>query len=239
MDQNMTLRLPSGSYFQLWEKEQKYDREIHVDGNHPAASDKNDGTPDFPLKTINAAALIAMPGTRIWIHGGIYRECVRPVRGGSGIDRMISYEAYDEGEVIIKASYSAKNFTKSEGWNLHRFSPNEKREENHARIWEVKLDPHEFCGYNPFCAVNILHDRLFIEYDKTDMTTYLNRRGMVFCDGKPLYQVSLYNQLGDYPGSYWVEANGQKVHFRLEDDDEPWMNNIELTCREQCFAPEI
>lgn len=86
------------------------------------------------------------------------------------------------------------------------------------RIWETRLNPEEFKGYNPFCAVNILHDRLFIEYEKTDMTTYLNRRGMVFCEGKPLKQVALYYQLGETPGSYWVEANGQTVHFRLEDD---------------------
>ncbi len=71
------------------------------------------------------------------------------------------------------------------------------------------------------------------------MTTYLNRRGMVFCDGKPLYQVSLYNQLSDHPGSYWVEANGLTVHFRLEQEDDPSNHEIELTCREQCFAPEI
>lgn len=239
MDQDMTLRLPDGNYFNLWEKAQNHDREIHVDGNHPAASDKNDGSPGSPLKTINAAASIAMPGTRILIHGGIYRECVHPVRGGSSADKMISYEAFGDGEVIIKASYPVKEFKKSEGWNLIRFSPDQEREENNSRIWEVKLDPDEFRGYNPFCAVNILHDRLFIEYDKTDMTTYLNRRGMVFCDGKPLYQVSLYNQLSDHPGSYWVEANGQTVHFRLEQEDDPSNHEIELTCREQCFAPEI
>ena len=107
------------------------------------------------------------------------------------------------------------------------------------RIWETRLNPEEFKGYNPFCAVNILHDRLFIEYEKTDMTTYLNRRGMVFCDGKPLKQVALYYQLGETPGSYWVEANGQTVHFRLEDDGDPAEHLIELTCREQCFAPEV
>jgi hypothetical protein len=239
MDQDMTLRLPDGRYFNLWESVQIYDRELHVDGNHFAASDENDGTLEYPLKTINAAASIAMPGTRVWIHGGVYRECVHPARGGDGIDKMISYEAYGDEKVIIKASILANHFKKSEGWNLVRFTPGMKRIVSNAQIWEIKLNPDDFRGYNPFCAVNILHDRLFIEYDKTDMTTYLNRRGMVFCDGKPLYQVALYNQLGDYPGSYWVEANGQTVHFRLENDNNPMEHTIELTCREQCFAPEI
>lgn len=82
MDQDMML--PNGQYFESWEKEQKYSRELHVNGNHPGASDKNDGTYDHPLKTINAAAQLADPGTRVLIHEGVYRECVAPERGGSG-----------------------------------------------------------------------------------------------------------------------------------------------------------
>ncbi|MGE5612914.1 MAG: right-handed parallel beta-helix repeat-containing protein [Bacillota bacterium] len=235
---DMTSRLPDGSYFGFWEVEQEYRRELHVACNHPNASDDNDGSPERPLKTINAAARIATPGTRVWIHGGVYRECVRPAAGGSGPDSMICYEGYGDGDAVIKASIVATEFRKSTGWRLTRF-PTQHIDETQFQIWEIKLNPNEFKGYNPFCAVNILHDRLFIEYDKTDMTTYLNRRGMVFCDGKPLLQVQLYYQLAEHPGSYWVEANGQTVHFRLPDDDDPRSHLIELTCREQCFAPEI
>lgn len=106
-----------------------------------------------------------------------------------------------------------------------------------VRVWQYALDPDLFRGYNPFCAVNLLHDRLFIEYDKTDMTPYLNRRGCVFCDGRPLKQVALYNQLADETDTYWVEHNGQRVHFRLAGDDSPSNHLIEVTVREQCFAP--
>jgi hypothetical protein len=238
MNKDLTLRLPNGDFFDIWEKEQVIDRELHVDCNNAAASDENDGSAAKPFRTINAAAAIATPGTRVLIHGGVYRECVHPARGGDGPDRMISYEAFNNEEVVIKASVVTEKFIKSEGWNLRRFGPVAEGQSNPS-IWAVKLNPDDFRGYNPFCAVNILHDRLFIEYDKTDMTTYLNRRGMVFCDGKPLYQVSLYNQMADRPGSYWVEANGQTVHFRLEKDDDPANHVIELTSREQCFAPEI
>ena len=61
---------------------------------------------------------------------------------------------------------------------------------------------------------------------------------MVFCDGKPLTQVSLCNGLGEKDGTYWVEANGQRVHFRLWNDEDPADHRIEVTCREQCFAPD-
>ena len=64
-------------------------------------------------------------------------------------------------------------------------------------------------------TVNIIHDRLYIEYGKTDMTAYLNRRGMVFVDGRPMRQVALYYLLATTENAYWVEANGQKVHIRL------------------------
>ena len=71
----------------------------------------------------------------------------------------------------------------------------------------------------------------------TDMTPYLNRRGCVFCDGKPLKQVPLYNFMSGEAGTYWVEANGMAVHFRLPGDEDPADHKIEITVREQCFAP--
>ena len=231
-------RLPGGERFAFWEKTPVFVKEYHVNKSHPGASDDNDGSPEHPFATIQAAANLAGPGTRVWIHGGVYLECVRPVSGGSSPETMVSFEAYGDGEVIIKASEETKDFRPSQGWNLLSFDAPEKLPEG-LQIWETRLNPGDFRGYNPFCAVNILHDRLYIEYDKTDMTTYLNRRGMVFCDGKPLQQVALYNQLSRTPGSYWVEANGQTVHFRLEDDSDPAVHCIELTCREQCFAPDI
>lgn len=229
-------RLPSGEKFDFWERDQRYTKEYHVNPSHPNASDTNDGDAEHPLRTIQAAADRVGPGERVWIHGGVYRECVHPRRGGDGPKRMVCYEAFGDGDVVIKASVVATAFAPSTGWELAPRGGDVVPE--HVQIWETKLNPDEFRGYNPFCAVNILHDRLFIEYDKTDMTTYLNRRGMVFCDGKPLRQVPLYGQMSQTPGSYWVEANGQTVHFRLVDDDDPRNHVIELTCREQCFAPE-
>lgn len=228
-------RLPEGDRFDFWEKETVYTKEYHVNPKAAGASDENDGSEGSPFATIQAAANVAKAGERVLIHGGVYRECVQPAFGGEGPDKMVSYEAYGDGEVVIKASEIVEEFEPSEGWSLGFAAP--ALEETDLKIWEVKLNPEMFKGYNPFCAVNILHDRLFIEYDKTDMTTYLNRRGMVFCDGKPLQQVALYNQMAKIPGSYWVEANGQTVHFRLAGDANPAEHCIELTVREQCFVP--
>ena len=228
--------LPDGTYFDFWERDCHYDRELIVDGASRLSSDDNDGSADRPLKTIGRAAQLATPGTRVRIHAGLYRECVSPARGGEGPERMISYEAFGDGPVVIRASEAVRDFTPSAGWSLQR--PGQARDVSGVRVWQYALDPELFRGYNPFCAVNMLHDRLFIEYDKTDMTPYLNRRGCVFCDGRPLRQVALYNQLADETDAYWVEHNGQRVHFRLAGDDSPSGHLIEVTVREQCFAPQ-
>ena len=247
--EEVTELLPDGTRYEFWEQEPVFDRTYHVRGYAPGdvcgtgpsaegtdSSVSPDGSEDDPFRTIQQAADVAVPGTRILIHGGVYRECVRPRRGGTDAAHLISYEAAGDGEVVIKASEEVTDFTPSTGWNCAQYPGGEA--DPGLRIYAHRLDPDMFRGYNPFCCVNILHDRLFIEYDKTDMSTYLNRRGMVFCDGRPLQQVALYRHMADIPGSYWVEANGQTVHFRLPGDEDPADHRIEITVREQCFAPE-
>jgi hypothetical protein len=108
--------LPNGKEFISWETETNYHHQIHVSANHPDASDENDGSAESPFVSINAAAAIATPGTCVLIHGGEYRECVRPAKGGDGPDKMIAYEAFGDGEVIIKASEIVEGFEKSTGW---------------------------------------------------------------------------------------------------------------------------
>ena len=228
--------LPDGRSYEFWETSPAWEQELFVNGSDPAASDDNDGSENAPFRTISRAAQLAVPGTRVRIHAGTYRECVSPAVGGTDPDHMISYEAFGDGDVIISAAEEAAAFRPSEGWMIVRGWGVPQPED--IRVWEYDLDPDVFRGYNPFCAVNILHDRLFIEYDKTDMTTYLNRRGCVFCDGKPLKQVPLYEGMADEEDTYWVEANGMKVHFRLKGDADPKDHRIEVTVREQCFAPE-
>ena len=243
---DLTAILPDGRAFEFWETEASFCRTLYVDTQNPHASDDNDGSEDAPFKTINKAAQEATPGTRVLIHGGVYRECVRPAAGGTGPAHMISYEAYEGEDVYIRASEQVTSFQASSGWNLEALPEFSRQKEgrkegaaNSLRIWKHELDPDMFRGYNPFCAVNILHDRLFIEYDKTDMTTYLNRRGCVYCDGEPLRQVSLYHMLGEEDNTYWVEANGQTIHFRLKEDADPKDHLIEISVREQCFAPKV
>ncbi|MCR5249206.1 MAG: right-handed parallel beta-helix repeat-containing protein [Lachnospiraceae bacterium] len=243
--QDLTAILPDGTSFDFWEKECTYDRTLYVSCEDPKASDDNDGSEAAPFRTLDRAAREATPGTKVLIRCGIYRECLAPRAGGTDSGHMISYEAYPGERVTIRASEEVRDFSKSSGWKLlpvSEFSsgtqPIGGALEEKRSIWKHELDPDMFRGYNPFCAVNIIHDRLFIEYDKTDMTTYLNRRGCVYCDGVPLKQVALYHMLGSEENTYWVEANGQTVHFRLKGDADPKDHRIEISVREQCVAPK-
>ena len=64
-------RLPGGECFAFWEKTPVFTREYHVNAAHPEAGDENDGSMEHPFATIQAAANLAGPGTRVWIHGGV------------------------------------------------------------------------------------------------------------------------------------------------------------------------
>jgi hypothetical protein len=236
-ENDLSSRLPKGNFFPFWDDQTEYKDFLYVDGGSNSADDANPGTKDKPLKTINAAAQLAKPGTKVIIKGGEYRETVKPARGGGNEKSMICYEAAEGEEVVIKASVAVTNFKPSAGWSFNNRFSDEPLPQG-MTVWEIDINPEDFKGYNPFCAVNIIHDRLFIEFDKTDMTAYLNRRGMVFIDGKPLKQVPLCSHIAKADGVYWVESNGQKIHVRLPGDASPFDHKVEITNREQCFAPD-
>ena len=249
-------QLPDGSQFKFWEEPLRFSRTYYVDGAAANADDDGPGSKERPFRSIGKASQILQPGERVVIAGGVYRESVRPARGGTGPDRMISYEAAPGAKVIVKGSSVLKNgWEPSEGWYVGppKSTP--------AKIWQVKLDGSLFEGYNPFGMVNVIHDRYWLNYKSVNMSPFFRRRGMVFVDGKPLEQVEmyrelveearhslsaysdvksepLYSEIGGAKGKWWVEHNGLTLHVRLPDDDNPDRHVIEITTKEQVFAPE-
>ena len=65
-------------------------REIHVS---KTGRDSDTGDRNNPYLTINKAARVAGPGDTVTVHAGTYREWVRPVRGGAGENKRITYRA--------------------------------------------------------------------------------------------------------------------------------------------------
>ncbi|HET7103113.1 MAG TPA: right-handed parallel beta-helix repeat-containing protein [Terracidiphilus sp.] len=250
-------RLPDGTEFPMWEKPLHFTKTYYVDGSAKNADDSGPGTQEQPFKTIGRAAEVLQPGERVVIAAGVYRECVRPARGGTGPDAMISYEAAPGAKVVVKGAVVVKDWHPSEGWN---FGTDPKTEQP-VKAWDLHLDPKLFQnGYNPFEVDNVTDNRYWINYAKDNMATYFRRRGLVFVDGRPLEPVEtpselagpsprsmnffssvhwtpLFSEFMPYAGKVWIESNGMTLHIRLANDDDPSKHVIEITNQEQLFSP--
>lgn len=225
--------LPDGSAFATWEKPGDYTRTYYVDQNHLSANDTNPGTAELPFATIGRAAELLLPAERVVIAEGVYRESVHPARGGASPDEMISYEAVPGATVVIKGSIILQgDWRISNQWNLRR---HDTQPEGEPRIWQIRLDGSQFAGYNPFGLLNMIPDTTF--FGAKDISNYILKRGMLFCDGAPLQQVNLPYQLAGGAGRFWCEHNGLTLHVRLPDDGAPEEHLLEATAHEQVFAP--
>jgi len=225
--------MPDGTPFKFWDDTTEYTRAYHVACGHPNASDENRGTVNRPFATIGRAAAVLKPGQKVIVHEGVYRECVRPERGGEGPDSMIAYEAASGEEVVVKGSEVWKPACKvSEGWHTGAGA-------NAPTIWMGDLPSEWFHGYNPFMADNMPAEfRTFIQdWTPEETSRFQLKRGMIFADGRPLRQVFWFHDLLRSNGTFWVEEPGLRVHFRLWNDVEPHDASFEVTVREQAFAP--
>jgi len=249
--------MPDGTQFPMWEKPLHFTKTYYVDIQAKNADDNGPGTKEHPFRTINHAAQVLQPGERVVIAEGVYREVIRPARGGDGPDAMISYEAAPGAKVVVKGSAVVKDWHPSEGWNFGFDSATRKP----IKAWELHLDPALFHdGYNPFEVDNVIGNRYWINYAKDNMANYFRRRGIVFVDGHPLEPVEtasdlagpsprsvnffseihwspLFQEFQPYAGKVWIEPNGLTLHIRLANDDDPATHVIEITTAEQVFSP--
>jgi len=250
-------RMPDGTQFQMWEKPQHFTKTYYVDNQMKNADDNGPGTKERPFRTINHAAQVLQPGERVVMAEGVYREVIRPVRGGNGPDAMISYEAAPGAKVVVKGSAIVKDWHPSEGWNFGV----DQATHNPVKAWELKFTPDLFPdGYNPFEVDNVIGNRFWLRYAEDNMATYFRRRGLVFVDGHPLEPVENANELAGpsqrslnffsnihwsplfkefqpEAGKVWIEPNGLTLHIRLANDDDPAHHVIEITTAEQVFSP--
>ena len=250
-------RLPDGTQFPMWERPMHVSRTYYVDGNAKNAEDSGPGTKDHPFRTINHAAQILQPGESVVIASGVYREAIRPARGGTSPEAMISYEAAPGAHVVVLGAIPVSGWQPSEGWNIGL----DRETKQPVKAWELHLDPKFFPrGYNPFALDNVTDDRYWINYAKDNMWNYFRRRGLVFVDGKPLEPVPspselagpserslsffsdihwapLFKEFSPYAGKFWVESDGLTLHIRLANDDDPSKHVIEITNEESVFSP--
>ena len=188
-------RLPDGSEFPRWEQPLAFSKTYYVDNGSPSADDNGPGDKARPFRTIGKAAELLQPGERVVIAAGIYRECVRPPRGGTGPNRMISYEAAPGAKVCIRGSEILKDGWRQEGISSAFPRPGVPAPPE-VTVWRYDLSGAMFPdAYNPFALPSIMGAWGWLDGATTDIGPYLRRRGLAFVDGKPLEPMEQLREL--------------------------------------------
>ncbi len=207
-------------------------KEIIVAQNHPQASDEGLGTSKHPLKTISRAVELAVPGSTILVHEGIYRELVAPVTGGNA-DAPITFKAVPGEEVIISAA---------DTWNP---------EWTHVtgNVYKAKVEDDIFKGnmdhYNPFETKMDLRTR-HKDHTVTGIPCYKDgyeidlTLGQVVVNGDLFMEVSsLSPSVYNYENTWKYSSEEKCIYIHFTNGVIPENQKIEITTRRQCFAPEV
>jgi alpha-L-arabinofuranosidase len=91
------------------------------------------GTEASPFQSIGAAAAIAQPGDTVVVHGGVYRERVKPVNGGTSDTARITYQAVPGETPIVTGSNPVTGWTKVSN-----------------DTWKVVIPSKNFGNFNPY-----------------------------------------------------------------------------------------
>jgi hypothetical protein len=181
----------------------------HVLGS--TGDDGNTGASvDAPLRTIQRAADLAQPGDEIIVHGGIYRERVKPPRGGTSPTKRITYRAQPGERVVITAldpwAPDWKVYENPPGATVYYATPPDS----------MFSDTHYIDGGNPFR----------IQYGDKDLSC-----GQVVVDGVDCTEVS---SIPGNPGSWYAERSSGTI-FICPETGPP--ENVEITTRRGVFRP--
>ncbi|HCA28512.1 MAG TPA: hypothetical protein DEP23_02475 [Ruminococcaceae bacterium] len=181
-----------------------------------------EGTMEKPFATIGEAVQIARPGDKIIIGGGLYREWVNPIMGGSCDAERITYINKQGESPIISGAELVENWEKiSDG------------------VWKATIPNDIFSDYNPFA------DPIFGDwYDDLGQT---HHTGELYMDGQAMYEAATLETLMENSS----DAMGEKVYrwFAVVSekvtelwgrfmDRNPNEHRMEVNARAYCFFPK-
>ncbi len=193
-------------------------RILHVDRNHPQASDDNRGTVGRPLETIARSADLAQAnqrsgiGTTILIHPGIYRESVELSGSGDDPAAPITFQA-SGGQVVVSGS-DVWGGWEEQGGGLY----------SHAWPYRWGLAPIP-PGWEEIA-------------DELTENPMARRREMIFLDGRPMTQVLSVGELSDQPGSFYVSEEEGHVFLRPPQGTSVRGVKVEVAVRPHLFLFE-
>ncbi|MDO8951131.1 MAG: right-handed parallel beta-helix repeat-containing protein [Draconibacterium sp.] len=198
--------------------------EFHV---AKTGNDKNQGTADAPFLSIQAAANMAQPGDLITVHEGVYREWIKPPRGGESDSKRIVYQAAIGEKVVIKGSEVIRGWKKITG-----------------NVWSVVIPNTFFGDYNPY--TDKIHGDWFNDLGRVHHT------GDVYLNGNSLWESALMEtvlnppkgeiSIGGPPSpTFWICESDKENTFIYANfrDANPNEELAEINVRKTCFYPVI
>ena len=179
----------------------------------PLGSDSSTGTAPAPFRTIQHAADRMQPGDTCIVHGGTYREWVKPPRGGESEEKRITFKAAPGETVLLKGSERVTGWTKENS------------------VWRVEL-PSSFSGReNPF------QRHLAGEWLHYGTGHHL---GMIWLDGTGLAEKLVRDEVVSTPMSWYGESVAGKISLLANfGTSDPNVQLTEATLREGIFFPSI
>src|SRR3954463_2374169 len=140
-------------------------------------SNSSDRSRNQPLRTIDRAAELAEAGDTVVVHEGVYREWVRPRRGGASDQRRLTQEDGPDEDVVLSGSEQVSDWEPVEG-----------------TVWKVSVPNSLFGSFNPF-AEEIDGD--WIVYPEKDSPR--KHLGDVYLNGMSFYEVLALQEVSDPP----------------------------------------
>ena len=200
----------------------------YVDRQHPGASDENPGTEEAPFLTIQRGAEAVGPAEKVLIKSGVYRERVHPLRGGTGADGMIAFEAAPGAEAVIRGSrVLTATWTNME-------------EPNSVHVWRTELPESFFAGDHPFAVINTTDEDFELmrwARGSKGKAPHNLPRALVFQDGRRLTQLSSIADLARITGAFWIDSENRKLYVNPFDGRDPHTCEFEATAQQFLFCP--
>lgn len=186
-------------------------RTIHVSKQ---GDDSHSGSKAQPYATIGKAAAEAEPGDIVLVYGGVYREWVKPARGGTAEDKRIVYRAAPGKPVIVKGSERITSW-RPEG----------------DGVWVVELPNSFFGDYNPY-ALQVSGG--WLNYGQW------HHRGDVYLDGEAFYEKQTPEEVAETERTWHCEVTDEVTTIRANfGQANPNARPVEINVRESLFMPEV
>lgn len=227
--------------YPLWQDQTAYSRVWVVNQHHPQAADDQPGTEAAPLRSIQAALDRVQPGEQVRIHAGLYRECLRPQRGGQGPAAMIHITAAPGERVVVCGSRLHRGqWSRPRPWD-EGFGHGQRIPSMSQKVWCTQLSPELVASdYRPFSLRNVepWEETLMPWMEPVSgRPPFTLRRGLLFQDGSRLTQLHHHGDVARVPGSFWVDEDGQSLLVHPIGGVPPQSASFEVAIQEHLLCP--